>query len=81
MNKAKTFKLGVSPTRSTGGASSLGSRPRPCFGGCSTRQRQYENITNTHVTQSDLGNRKGAGQVEEDIISPSKRLGFGFICE
>lgn len=43
--------------------------------------KDNENITNTHVTQSDLGNIKGAGQVEEDIISPSKRLGFGFICE
>lgn len=60
MNKAKTFKLGVSPTRSSGGASSLGSRPRPCFGGCGTKEN--ENKINAHMTQWDLGNRKGAGQ-------------------
>lgn len=54
MNKAKTFKLGVSPTCPAGGASSLRSKPRPYLV-VVPPGKDNENIINTHVTQSESG--------------------------
>lgn len=76
MNKAKTFNLGV-----VSSTHSLRSKPRPFLGGCSTRQRQRKYHQYPHDTVRIWGIEREAGQVEEDTISPSKKLGFGFICE
>lgn len=53
MNKAKTFKLGVSPTCSAGGAS-LDLNPG-LFLVAVPPGKDNENIINTHMTQSESG--------------------------